>query len=104
MTDPTLADLRECYQLSEDGLDFKRAYCQRGEDFDKFMAARDKAVQDAVYKKVLDELGPTHDLIRKVRDAEQQWRSTYRRGGARSDIRFRADVLAALRAFDNKDT
>lgn len=96
---PTMADIRECYQLSEDGLDFKRAYFQRGQDFDKAMAAHDKEIQDAVYKKVLDELRPTHDFIRKIRDAEQRWRSTYRRG-ERADIRFRADVLGALREFD----
>lgn len=34
----TEAEVRECFQASAEGLDFKREYYERGETFDRFMA------------------------------------------------------------------
>lgn len=37
-TTPTRAEIRECFQMSGDGLDFKRVFTQRGEAFDRWWA------------------------------------------------------------------
>ncbi len=36
---PTTEEVRECYQMSLDGLDFKRVALERGQDFDRWLAA-----------------------------------------------------------------
>lgn len=42
---PLMAELREAYQLSDDGLDFKSAFARRGAEFDRALAAHDESVR-----------------------------------------------------------
>lgn len=46
---PTDDDVRECYAMSGDGLDFKRAAQERGEAFDRWHAATRQAAIDAAH-------------------------------------------------------
>lgn len=41
MSTPTDAEVREAYQMSEDGIDFKGAFFQRGRDWDAWLAEHD---------------------------------------------------------------
>lgn len=41
---PTIEDIREAYQFSGEGMDFKRVFREQGVKFDDFMAAHDAEV------------------------------------------------------------
>lgn len=43
---PTTNEVRECFQMSGDGLDFMRAARERGEAFDRWLDARDQEIYE----------------------------------------------------------
>jgi hypothetical protein len=57
---PTTEQVREAYQMTGDGLDFKRAAEQRGGAFDRWLADHDKAVRQVTLQDAADAaMGPS---------------------------------------------
>jgi hypothetical protein len=58
---PDTEEVRESYQSTGDGLDFKRRYNERGEEFDRWLEAHDAA------------LIVEHERVLAERAAPQEW-------------------------------
>jgi hypothetical protein len=63
---PDTEEVRESYQSTGDGLDFKRRYNERGEEFDRWLEAHDAA------------LIAEHERVLAERAAPQEWEYGWR--------------------------
>lgn len=78
MAEPTTEDVRDAYQSTGEGLDFKRVWHERGAEFDYWLAERDRQAAERVWAVIsyvaesADEAGEvvrTADLGDTARDA-----------------------------------
>lgn len=71
---PTWDEMRECYQASNDGLDFKRRFNERGEEADRWLTAHDAEVARAAAEKEWDDFLAYKYLPPAVREYVEAYR------------------------------
>lgn len=57
----TTEEVREAYQMTEDGLDFKKAFFRRGEEFDEWLAEVRRGAQWSMFDEIQDYGGELPD-------------------------------------------
>ena len=50
---PTTHDVREAYQATDEGLDFRRVYQERGQEFDRWLTEHDRQVAERAWDEAL---------------------------------------------------
>ena len=70
---PTTAEVREAYQGTGDGLDFKRRYAERGEEFDRWLEKHKGAPLDSPSGDAQVTVARLEASIRLGISAEEGW-------------------------------
>lgn len=103
----TEAEVRECFQASAEGLDFKREYYERGEAFDRWLAAHDAELRAEV-ERLRDALTNTRAAMgARIEDRDRMLRDIMRERDEAwqqvADLRAFASWLVSL-DDDNPDS
>ena len=56
---PTTHDVREAYQATDEGLDFRRVYQERGQEFDRWLTEHDRQIAERAWAACVDHLEAT---------------------------------------------